>query len=399
MATPSDSETTTMLHADKAQVTDFQLSPALREFRTFVRNFAEQHLADAARYDAESSFPHAPVAAAAKAGLLRTTVAKEYGGSAMGNLASCVMLEEVNAVCASTGVTISVHNSLVNSLLGKWCSEAQKRRFFPKLVTGEWLGAYCLSEAFSGSDAAALRCEAKPQGDHYVLNGAKLWITTGSEAKLFVVFARTGADRVKGISAFVVMRDWPGVGVGKKERKLGLRGSPTTEIVLENVPVPADHLIASEGLGFTIALDTLDGGRLGIASQALGLARSAIELIRAHLASQVDGKGRPTASQPDQWTLADLASELDAYRFLTWRAAILRDQGVRCSIEAAMAKSCASRLANRAARAAVAVLGQQGADGSNAAGRIMRDARITEIYEGATDIQRLVIARGLVTPS
>jgi alkylation response protein AidB-like acyl-CoA dehydrogenase len=132
------------------------------------------------------------VQAAAKLGLLRTTVAKEHGGSAMGNLASCVMLEEINAVCVSTGVTISVHNSLVNSLLGKWCTEAQKRRWFPKLVTGEWLGAYCLSEAFSGSDAAALRCEAKKQGDHYVMNGAKLWITTGSEAKLFVVFARTG---------------------------------------------------------------------------------------------------------------------------------------------------------------------------------------------------------------
>jgi alkylation response protein AidB-like acyl-CoA dehydrogenase len=309
------------------------------------------------------------------------------------------MLEEINAVCASTGVTISVHNSLVNSLLGKWCNEAQKRRWFPKLVTGEWLGAYCLSEAFSGSDAAALRCEARKEGDHYVLNGAKLWITTGSEAKLFVVFARTGPDRVKGISAFVVERDWPGVGVGKKERKLGLRGSPTTEIVLENVKVPADCLIDKEGNGFPIALDTLDGGRLGIASQALGIARAAVDLIRGCLAAQVDAKGRPTATQPDQWTLADLAADLDAYRFLTWRAAILRDQGVRCGTEAAMAKLSASRLANRAARAAVSILGQAGVDGTTAAERILRDARITEIYEGATDIQRLVVARGLVAPA
>ncbi len=381
------------------QVPDFQLSPALQEFRAYVRDYAQKHLGNAAYYDAETKFPREPVQVAAKLGLLRTTVAKEYGGSAMGNLASCVMLEEINAVCVSTGVTISVHNSLVNSLLGKWCNEAQKKRWFPKLVTGEWLGAYCLSEAFSGSDAAALRCEAKKQGDHYVMDGAKLWITTGSEAQLFVIFARTGADRVKGISAFVVERDWPGVSVGKKERKLGLRGSPTTEIVCENVKVPADCLIATEGLGFTIALDTLDGGRLGIASQSLGIARASIELIRSHLAGQVDAKGRPSASQPDQWTLADLAAELDAYRFLTWRAAILRDQGVRCSIEAAMAKLCASRLANRAARAAVSVLGQAGVDGSNAAERLLRDARITEIYEGATDIQRLVIARGLVAPA
>ena len=390
---------TTTATASPIQVPDFQLTPQLVEFRDFVRDYAQKHLGKAALYDAETKFPRDAVQAAAKLGLLRTTVAKEHGGSAMGNLASCVMLEEINAVCVSTGVTISVHNSLVNSLLGKWCNEAQKRRWFPKLVTGEWLGAYCLSEAFSGSDAAALRCEAKKEGDHYVMNGAKLWITTGSEAKLFVVFARTGADRVKGISAFVVERDWPGVSVGKKERKLGLRGSPTTEIVCENVKVPADCLIDKEGNGFTIALDTLDGGRLGIASQSLGIARAAVDLIKVHLAAQVDGKGRPTASQPDQWMLADLASDLDAYRFLTWRAAILRDQGVRCSMEAAMAKSCTSRLANRASRAAVSILGQSGVDGSTAAERVLRDARITEIYEGATDIQRLVIARGLLSPA
>ena len=387
---------TSTLSATELQVPDFELSPALLEFRDQVRDYAQKYLGGAAAYDAEVKFPRDAVEAAAKLGLLRTTVAKEHGGSAMGNVASCVMLEEINAVCASTGVTISVHNSLVNSLLGKWCTEEQKRRWFPKLVNGEWLGAYCLSEAFSGSDAAALRCEAKPGGDHYVMNGAKLWITTGSEADLFVVFARTGEDRVKGISAFVVERSWPGVGVGKKERKLGLRGSPTTEIVLENVKVPADCLIAQEGQGFTIALDTLDGGRLGIASQALGIARAAVELIREHLASQVDHKGRPTAAQPDQWTFADLAAELDAYRFLTWRAAVLRDRGVRCSTEAAMAKSCASRLANRAARAAVSILGEKGASGANPAERLLRDARITEIYEGATDIQRLVIARGLL---
>lgn len=390
---------TTTAVANIPQVADFVLSPELQQFREFVRGYAQRHLGGAAAYDAEVKFPRDAVQAAAEMGLLRTTVAKEYGGSALGNLASCVMLEEINAVCVSTGVTISVHNSLVNSLLGKWCTDAQKRRWFPKLVTGEWLGAYCLSEAFSGSDAAALRCEAKRQGDHYVMNGAKLWITTGSEADLFVVFARTGADRVKGISAFVVEKSWPGVGVGKKERKLGLRGSPTTEIVLENVVVPADCLIAQEGQGFTIALDTLDGGRLGIASQSLGIARAAIELIKSHLATQVDAKGRPNATQPDQWQLADLAADLDAYRFLVWRAAVLRDQGVRCSTEAAMAKSCASRLANRAARAAVALLGEAGASGASPAERLLRDARITEIYEGATDIQRLVIARGLLTPS
>jgi acyl-CoA dehydrogenase len=380
----------------EVQVADFQLSPKLLEFQQKVRNYAKDHLGGAAVYDAETEFPREAVEVAGKLGLLRTTVDEEYGGSAMGNLASCVMLEEINAVCVSTGVTISVHNSLVNSLLGKWCSHEQKARWFPKLVTGEWLGAYCLSEAFSGSDAAALRCTAEKQGDHYILNGAKLWITTGSEAQLFVIFARTSEDRVKGISAFVVEGSWDGVSVGKKERKLGLRGSPTTEIVLDNVKVPADCLLDTEGNGFTIALDTLDGGRLGIASQALGIARAAIDLIGEHIASQQDKRGRPSASQPNQWEFADLASDLDAYRFLTWRAATLRDRGIRCSTEAAMAKSCASRLANRAARSAVSLLGLAGATGTNPAERLLRDARITEIYEGATDIQRLVIARGLL---
>lgn len=380
----------------EVQVADFQLSPELLEFQQKVRSYAKVHLGGAAEYDAETKFPRDAVEAAGKLGLLRTTVAEEYGGSAMGNLASCVMLEEINAECVSTGVTISVHNSLVNSLLGKWCTHEQKARWFPKLVTGEWLGAYCLSEAFSGSDAAALRCTAEKQGDHYIMNGAKLWITTGSEAELFVVFARTSEDRVKGISAFVVEGSWDGVSVGKKERKLGLRGSPTTEIVLDNVKVPADCLLDQEGNGFTIALDTLDGGRLGIASQALGIARASIDLIGESLASQKDARGRPSASQPDQWEFADLASDLDAYRFLTWRAATLRDRGIRCSTEAAMAKSCASRLANRASRAAVSLLGLAGATGINPAERLLRDARITEIYEGATDIQRLVIARGLL---
>jgi alkylation response protein AidB-like acyl-CoA dehydrogenase len=390
-----------MKHAetDAPQVADFELSLQLHEFRDKVRGYARAHLlGKAAAWDAGKIFPREAVQAAARLGLLHVTVPKEYGGSDLGNLASCVMLEEINAVCPSTGVTISVHNSLVNSLIAKWASHEQKQRYFKHLVTGEWLGAYCLSEAFSGSDAAALRCEARLQGDHYVCNGAKLWITTGSEAQLFLVFARTGSDRVKGISAFLVEKSWPGVSVGKKERKLGIRASPTTEIVLENVAVPVANRIGAEGTGFTIALDTLDGGRLGIASQSLGIARASVELIRDHLAAQVDGKGRPNSRQQDQWTLADLAADLDAYRLLTWRAAILRDRGVRCSTEAAMAKLAASRMCNRAARAAVTILGEAGASGLSAAERLLRDARITEIYEGATDIQRLVVARGLVSP-
>lgn len=385
-------------NAASTQVLDFDLSPELQAFQAEVEAFVRD--TDLARhaitYDADKVFPEAPVREACKRGLLAITTPKEFGGRELGNVASCVMLEEVNAACASTGVTISVHNSLVCSPLAKFGSQAQKRKYFAKLVSGEWLGAYCLSEAFSGSDAAALRCEAKRDGDAFVLDGAKLWITTGTEAQFFIVFARTGPDRVKGISAFLVEAGYDGVSVGKQERKLGIRGSPTTEILLESVRVPADNLLGDEGKGFNIALDTLDGGRLGIASQSLGIARSCRDLIAHALRAKVDVKGRSTASQTAQYLFADLAAELDAYRMLTWRAAVLRDRGVRCSTEAAMAKLCASRLANRAARAAVSILGPQGASGATHAERLLRDARITEIYEGATDIQRLVITRGML---
>jgi butyryl-CoA dehydrogenase len=389
---------TTATSTSNPQVPDFDLAPQLASFRDEVRAYVRDLnlAARAAEFDAGTQFPEQPVREAGKRGLLSITTPKRYGGRDLGNVAGCVMLEEVNAACASTGVTISVHNSLVCSPLGKWGSEAQQAKYFPKLVNGEWLGAYCLSEAYSGSDAAALRCEAKRDGEHWVLNGAKLWITTGTEADFFVVFARTGPDRVKGISAFLVEAGYPGVSVGKKERKLGLRGSPTTEIVLENVRVPASNLLGEEGKGFNVALDTLDGGRLGIASQSLGIARACRDLLIDFLRTQVDDKGRPTASQAAQWQLADIAADLDAYRMLTWRAAVLRDRNTRCSTEAAMAKLSASRLANRAARAAVSILGEAGASGATAAERLLRDARITEIYEGATDIQRLVIARGLL---
>jgi len=378
------------------QLIDFELSPALAAFRDKVRGFCEELAPQAASFDAETRFPRGPVTRAAQLGFLGVTTPTEYGGADLGNLAGCIMLEDINAACASTGVTVSVHNSLVCSPLGKWGTADQKARYFPKLVDGTWLGAYCLSEAGSGSDAAALRCEARRDGDDWILNGPKLWITTGSEAGLFVVFARTGEDRVKGISAFLVEADYPGVSVGKKERKLGLRGSPTNEILLENVRVPAANLLGEEGRGFTIALDTLDGGRLGIASQALGVARSAIGLIRDALAGMVDHKGRPTAHQDDQWELADLATRLDGARFLTWRAATLRDRGEHCGKEAAMAKLAASKLANDAARSAVRIIGLVGATRLSHAERLLRDARITEIYEGATDIQRLVVARALL---
>lgn len=384
---------TEVIHGVGAEVTDFELSPSLAEFRAKARAFAETELAPhAPEWDRGEIFPREQLLKAGAQGFLSITIPKEYGGTELGNLASCIMLEELNAACPSFGVTVSVHNSLFCSMLGKWGSDAQKQAFFPRMLSGENLGAYCLSEAGAGSDAAALQCEAKKDGDDWVLNGAKLWITTGSEAEAFIVFARTGEDRVNGISAFLVEKG-PGVAVGKKERKLGLKASPTVEILLDNCRVPGGNLVGEEGVGFRIALDTLDGGRLGIASQALGIAKACTELIKTHLRTNVDAKGRPISPQSHQWTLADLATSLEAGRLLTWKAAVLRDRHERCTREAAMAKSFCSRLANEAARQAVRILGVDGASGATAAERHLRDARITEIYEGVTDIQRLVIAR------
>ena len=382
----------------RSQVADFELSPELQAFQHKAREFAQKEIKPhAVLMDREVAFPSDIIRKAGEQGFLGISIPKENGGSMLGSLAGCIMLEEFNAACASTGVTVSVHISLFCAPLRKWGTPEQRAKYLPKLATGEWLGAYCLSEAGSGSDAAALRCEARKDGGDYVLNGPKLWVSTGSEAGIYIVFARTGEDRVKGISAFLVERDCPGVSVGKKERKLGIMASPTTELLLENVRVPGENLLGDEGNGFTIALDTLDGGRLGIAAQSLGIARACCDLIKSHLGRTLDARGRPAASQAQQYQLADIAANLDAYRFLPWRAAGMRDRGEQCTVQSAMAKVCASRLCNQAARAAVSILGAEGASGATEAERLFRDARITEIYEGVTDIQRLVIARGVMS--
>ena len=376
---------------------DFELPPQLQELRARAREFAETHLRpNAARWDERQEFPTEAIAKLRGTPFLSMTIAKEYGGAQLGNLASCVVLEEFNRCCPSTGVTVSVHNSLMNSPLGKWGSPQQRQKYLPRLASGEWIGAYCLSEAGAGSDAAALRCAAKKKGDRWVLDGPKLWITTGEKADLFVVFARTGEHRTKGISAFLVERRFPGVRAGKKEDKLGIRGSCTNEVLLENCEVPAENMLGEEGQGFPIALDTLDGGRLGIASQALGITRAALEDSLEFVKTRtVDGKPM-SEHQAFLWKLADIATALDASRMLTWRAAHLRDRGERCSTQAAMAKLLASRTCDEATREAVQIHGLEGCTAAHRVERYLRDARITEIYEGVTDIQRLVIARGIL---
>ena len=383
--------TTETMQADQGQV-NFELNAAQRELQGSARAFADEHLIpNAIQWDAGPEFPREAVAKAAELGFLGLTIPKEYGGRGASNLELCVMLEELNRGCASTGVTVSVHNSLFCSPLAKFGTDEQKQKYLPKMAKGEWLGAYCLSEAGAGSDAASLRCAAKRDGDDWILDGAKLWITTGSEADAFIVFARSGEHRTRGISAYLVDASNPGCKVGKKEVKLGIRASPTTEILLENCRIPGDALLGEEGVGFKIALDTLDGGRLGIAAQSLGITRACLEASVAFVNEHELHK-----EQSLHWKIADIATDLDAGRMLTWRAACKRDNKQTCTMESAMAKSFASRACGRAARDTVTILGARGAANDARVERLMRDARITEIYEGATDIQRLVIARAVV---
>ncbi|MHC4841734.1 MAG: acyl-CoA dehydrogenase family protein, partial [Planctomycetota bacterium] len=317
--------------------------------------------------------------------------------SNLGNQAASVVLEEINRVCASTGVTLSVHMSLFSSLVTKWGNDEQKERVLPKMSSGEWLGAYALSEAEAGTDAGSVACKAVRDGDDYILNGSKLWITSAPYADIFIVMASTDLEqRSRGISSFLVEASNPGLSIGKKEKKMGIRGSATSEIILEDCRIPASNLIGEEGQGFKIALDTLDGGRIGIAAQAVGIGRACIEQATQY-AKEREQFGKPISSfQAVQWMLADNATDIDAARLLIHRAAWLRDNGKPCAKEAAMAKLKASVSANQAAKDAVQIYGGNGYSKEYDVERYFRDARITEIYEGTTEVQRIVIARGML---
>ncbi|MCB9883424.1 MAG: acyl-CoA dehydrogenase family protein [Planctomycetes bacterium] len=378
---------------------DFHLGEELELIQQSAREFAQAELTPyAGIWDQEERFPAEAIQKAAELGFLGLTTPERYGGSDLGNLALAVVLEELNAGCASTGVTISVHSSLVCYPIAKWGTDEQKEKYLPKLSSGEWLGAYSLTETEAGSDAANQQTFARRDGDHYVLNGTKIFVTTGAQADLIVVYARTNREeRTRGISAFLVEpKDLPGFTVGKKEAKMGIRASSTVELVLEDVRVPASALLGKEGEGFKIALHTLDGGRIGIGAQALGIGRVSLEASIKY-AKEREQFGKPIGSfQAIQWKLADMATQLDAARMMVHRAAWLRDRGEPCTQQAAMAKLMAARVANFCADEAVQIHGGAGYTTDFPVERYFRDARITEIYEGATDIQRLVIARGLL---
>jgi alkylation response protein AidB-like acyl-CoA dehydrogenase len=378
---------------------DFTLTEEQALLRDMARDFAENELAPrATRHDREARLDPAVLAKLAELGMLGLTVPEEHGGSALGNLALSIVLEELNRGCASTGVTVSVHNSLVCSPIAKYGTSEQKAAWLPRLASGEILGAYALTEPGSGSDAAALETRAVRQGDRWVLDGTKIWVTTGSLAGVVIVYARTNPDvpKAKGITAFLVPADAPGLQVGKHEKKVGIRGSPAVELLFENCRIPAANVLGQVDRGFPIALDTLDGGRIGIAAQAVGIGTACLEAAVKYSKEREQFGQTISNFQAIQWKLADMATRLDAARLLVHRAAWLRDRGERCTQQAAEAKLAASLACNFAADECLQIHGGAGYTDDFHVERLFRDARITEIYEGATDIQRLVIARSLL---
>jgi acyl-CoA dehydrogenase len=378
---------------------DFELTEDLTILRDMARDFAERELAPrATQHDRDEAIDPKVFATMTELGLWGLTVPEQYGGSGLGNLALAIVLEEINRGCASTGVTLSVHNSLVCAPINKFGSPEQKQRWLPQLASGELLGAYALTEPGSGSDAAALATRAVRDGGEFVLSGTKIWVTTGSLAGVVIVYARTNPDvsKAKGISAFLVPADTPGFKVGKKEMKCGIRGSPAVEIELDECRVPADALLGQPDRGFQIALDTLDGGRIGIGAQAVGIGRACLDEAIKYSKTR-EQFGQPIASfHAIQHKIADMSTRLDASRMLVRHAAWLRDRGEPCGRQAAEAKLFASQTANFCADECLQIHGGAGYTDHFPVERLFRDARITEIYEGATDIQRLVVARALL---
>jgi butyryl-CoA dehydrogenase len=377
---------------------NLELTAEHRAIREMVRDFAEKEIAPgAAQHDRTREFPYENVRKCADLNLLGAMVAEEYGGSGLDTVSYTLIVEELSRACASTGVIVSVNNSLFCHPVEKFGNEEQKRRILVPHAKGERLGCFCLSEPEAGSDAGNQQTTAVRKGDGYVLNGTKNFITNGVAADTALVFASTDKPKKHhGISAFIVEKGTPGFRLGKDEVKLGITCSGSVEMVFEDCRVGASNLLGEEGMGFKIAMNTLDGGRIGIAAQAVGIARACLE-ESSRYAKQRKAFGKVIAEfQAIQFMLADMATEVEAARLLTQRAAWTKDQGGRFSLEAAQAKLFASEVAMRSAVKAVQIFGGYGYMNDYPVERYFRDAKITEIYEGTSEIQRLVIAASLL---
>lgn len=376
----------------------FQLTEEQIAVRDAAREFAQKELLPGViERDTHMTYPAEQVKKMGELGFLGMMVSPEYGGGGMDTISYCLAMEEISKIDSSCSVIMSVNNSLVCWGLERYGSEEMKRKYLPKLTCGEWLGAYCLSEPEAGSDATSQRTTAEDMGEYYLLNGTKNWITNGGMASLHLVMAQTDREKgPKGINALAVERSWPGVTISAKEDKLGIRASDTHALIYQDVRVPRENRIGEDGFGFTFAMEVLDGGRIGIAAQALGIAAGAYELALAYAKTRQTFGDPIIRHQAIAFKLADMATEIEAARLLVHRAAWLKDQGKDYSLAASMAKVFASDMAMQVTVEAVQVHGGYGYVKEYHVERLMRDAKITQIYEGTSEIQRLVISRSIM---
>ena len=377
---------------------DFKLTKEQEMIRKMVREFAIKEVEPiAAELDETERFPQETIEKMGKLNILGLTIPKEYGGVYVDGISYAIVIEELSRVCASTGIITGVHNSIAPFPIIKYGTNEQKEKYLPKLASGEFIGAFSLTEPNAGTDAGGLQTTAVLDGDEYVLNGTKIFVTNGPQAGVATVLAKTDKDKgARGISAFLVEKDTPGFTIGTLETKMGIRGSHQCEYVFENCRIPKENLVGKEGLGFKIAMAALDHGRVGVAAQALGIAQGALD-ESVKYAKEREQFGRPLAKfQAIQWMLADMETRIQAARFLVYSAAEKKTQGKRFSKEAAMAKLFASETANWVVNRAVQIHGGYGYTRDYPVERYFRDAKITEIYEGTSEVQRMVISGSLI---
>ena len=377
---------------------DFKLSKEHEMLCKMYREFAQNEVKPlAAELDEEERFPKETIPKLAKLGMLGIPFPKKYGGAGGDNLAYAICVEEIAKTCGTTSVIICAHTSLCSYPIYAYGTEEQKVKYLPDLLSGRKLGAFGLTEPGAGTDASGQQTTAVLEGDHYVLNGVKCFITNATEAETFVVFAMTDKSKGNhGISAFIVEKDFPGFSIGKHEKKMGIRGSATSDLIFEDCIVPKENLLGQEGKGFKIAMGTLDGGRVGVAAQALGIGEGAIDEAIAYTKERVQFGKRISQFQNTQFQLADMKARADAAQLLVYRAACAKDDGdPKCGFYSSMAKLFAAEMASDVTRRAVQLFGGYGYTREYPVERMMRDAKITEIYEGTSEVQRMVIANNL----
>ncbi|KPV42789.1 acyl-CoA dehydrogenase [Alicyclobacillus ferrooxydans] len=380
---------------------NFELTQEQREMRELVRRFAKEEIMPrAAEIDETDSFPRDLVKQMGELGLMGLPIPEEYGGVGADFVSYMLAIEEISYASATLGVILAVHTSVGSFPILYFGTEAQKQHYLPKLTSGEYIGAFALTEPDAGSDAASIRTRAVRDGDHYVLNGNKVFITNGGEADVYCVFAVTDPKRGnRGITAFLVDRDTPGFRVGKKERKMGLNGSATAQLHFEDAKVPVENRLGQENEGFVIAMRLLNGGRIGIAAQALGISRAAFDAANRYVRSRKQFGQEVFQFQGVQFMVADMATKIQAARWLVYHAAQLKEEDRDCAREASMAKVFATDTAMQVTTDAVQLFGGYGYVKEYPVERYMRDAKVTQIYEGTNQIQRIVIARHLDVPT